>query len=408
VGWNIVKGISLYHDVTVIYAESNHFNTSNYSRSVRDFIDRNPDLSFKAIPVPQPLISRLIAWFNKLVSFSKSGIGLAPLYFIAYRQWQKKAYREAEHLLANEKFDIVHQLTAISFRAPGYLHRSNLPLVWGPSSGMVKIPSAFYSILPFKYILYEQFRRLSNYIQGYLSVNVARMAQRASVIYAVTEDDYYFFSKVSAGKVYQMLDVGTYTNNFSFDFRKQNEKLQILWVGRIVYSKAINLLIDAILINPAKFKVVEFIIVGDGPLLEKYMQLSQQYHLDMIRWKGNLPHSEVLELFKRSDLLVHTSIKEATSAVVMEALTYGLPVICHDAFGMGIAINDTCGIKVPLKTPQISREGFYNALVSFIDNPDMLNRLRKGAIIRAKEISWEANAKRIANDYCSIVEGKLK
>ena len=65
-----------------------------------------------------------------------------------------------------------------------------------------------------------------------------------------------------------------------------------------------------------------------------------------------------------ADVFVFTSLQEGTSTVVMEALALGLPVICHDACGMGVAVNERCGIKVPMISPGLSQGGFAAAIRS--------------------------------------------
>ena len=64
----------------------------------------------------------------------------------------------------------------------------------------------------------------------------------------------------------------------------------------------------------------------------------------------------------RAHVLLHTSLAEATSTVILEALARGLPVVCHDACGMRIAVDDRCGIKVPLIDPNTSIKGFSRAI----------------------------------------------
>ncbi len=66
------------------------------------------------------------------------------------------------------------------------------------------------------------------------------------------------------------------------------------------------------------------------------------------RMDQRVEHAQVFELMADADFFVHTRIQEATSSVITEALTMGLPAICHDGFGMSVAVTDTCGIKVPL------------------------------------------------------------
>ena len=150
-------------------------------------------------------------------------------------------------------------------------------------------------------------------------------------------------------------------------------------------------------------------IVGEGPLKSKYEKFLINYNLPFIKFIGILSQKEVFErLAQDTDILVHTSFKEGTPHVILEALSCGVPVICHDAFGMTTAIDDKSGIKIPLSSPNISIDGFKNAILHLINHPEELQRLKEGAINRAKELSWDSMTKKIAKDYNSISLTKSK
>ena len=131
--------------------------------------------------------------------------------------------------------------------------------------------------------------------------------------------------------------------------------------------------------------------------------MAKEEKLDNIEWIKKLNHKEVFQLMKKSDFLVHTSVREGTPNVIAEALSTGLPVICHDAYGMSIAINDTCGIKIPLISPEKSAQLFHDAIGKLVTQKNLLEDLKKGAIKRATEITWEKKAERISHDYIEII-----
>ena len=79
----------------------------------------------------------------------------------------------------------------------------------------------------------------------------------------------------------------------------------------------------------------EITIIGGRTLKHNIFQdVAIGLGLQKINWLGAVTHSEVGRYMDLSDLLIHTSIKEAGCSVVLEALAHGLPVISHDAFGM--------------------------------------------------------------------------
>jgi glycosyltransferase involved in cell wall biosynthesis len=111
---------------------------------------------------------------------------------------------------------------------------------------------------------------------------------------------------------------------------------------------------------------------------------------------------KVESLMLDSDLLVHTSIKEAASAVILESLSSGLPIVCHDSFGMSHSITNDCGRKVPFKTMEISILGFKEVLEEIVLNPELIKEFSLGAIRRSRELSWDCFAQVISNDYDSL------
>ena len=405
VGWNIITNLCTYHNLTVIYAKTNQFNTFNYENSISNYIADNGTFSgLNCISVPQLKKTNFFVNINNLIKSRNSAIGFAPLYYLGYKEWQKEAYKIALNLNKETKFDLIHQLTSISFREPGYLWKLDIPFTWGPCSGMVRMPSSFYESLTFKEMSFEVIRRLSNYLQSNFSSRIKKATKKASLIYTVTDDDYRYFKLKATCQVKRMLDVGSYTISSitARTFLEDCEKLKIIWVGRLVYTKALDLLLKSLSVNRSLNSQVELTIIGDGPLRLKYEKLSTQLGLTNIVWMGDISHEEVFRVMNDADILVHTSIKEATSAVILEALSFGLPVICHDAFGMSYAINDNCGLKIPFESPQRSISGFYNAIKELANDRKLLIKLSEGAIMRSKELSWDAMAETIANDYIKI------
>ena len=106
---------------------------------------------------------------------------------------------------------------------------------------------------------------------------------------------------------------------------------------------------------------------------------------------------------KTCDLLVHTSYREATTNIIPEALSYNLPVVCHDISGMSIAINETCGHKIPLINDNYSSNLLSSFLTKIAEDDNLLNDLKLGAKKRSQEISWLNNAYNISEEYKKII-----
>jgi glycosyltransferase involved in cell wall biosynthesis len=125
-----------------------------------------------------------------------------------------------------------------------------------------------------------------------------------------------------------------------------------------------------------------------------------------VKWIAELPHAEAMKEMSRAHVFTFPSLQEASSTVTLEALSLGLPVICHDACGMGFIVNDDCGIKVPMRNPQGSIDGIAAALRKLHANPELLTQLSRGALKRSEELSWDYAARMIAEGFDRVLAAK--
>jgi glycosyltransferase involved in cell wall biosynthesis len=116
-------------------------------------------------------------------------------------------------------------------------------------------------------------------------------------------------------------------------------------------------------------------------------------------WHGHVPHSEALSIMAEGHAFIHSSLLEAASTVVLEALSLGLPVVCHDTCGMAHAVTADCGIKIPLRNPETSISGFAQAIEAIANDSQLYDRLSLGAIERARELTWDRKVERFSGAY---------
>ncbi|HOJ38377.1 MAG TPA: glycosyltransferase [Ignavibacteriales bacterium] len=158
-----------------------------------------------------------------------------------------------------------------------------------------------------------------------------------------------------------------------FRLNKPKDKLKLLFVGRLVNKKNPIPILAAIkkLINT--FNKFHFTIIGDGPLrvtIENYIYNNnlQEY----VSLPGALDHNTVLKYFNNTDIYLQNSCideqtgdREGTPVSIMEAQSFGLPIIATKHEGINdIIINNYNGILVD----ENSTEGFYNALIKLIND----------------------------------------
>ena len=108
----------------------------------------------------------------------------------------------------------------------------------------------------------------------------------------------------------------------------ENNKLKILFIGRIEYQKGIDIFLDAIIkiSKENKRKRYDFEIIGDGSLshlVKKSIKENNLKGLLKYRSKSDSPLTHI----RRSNIVMHPSRYEGMSNVILEAMSLGKCVI---------------------------------------------------------------------------------
>ncbi len=106
-----------------------------------------------------------------------------------------------------------------------------------------------------------------------------------------------------------------------------NDQTNITIVSRLVTHKNIEKIIAAIseLNNP----LIKLNIIGDGPELNKLQSIAlRSNHKENIIFHGKLHRDDINNIFLNSDIYVQASDYEGLPHSLLEAMSYGIPVLC--------------------------------------------------------------------------------
>jgi glycosyltransferase involved in cell wall biosynthesis len=392
VGWNIALRLAERFDVVLLYGD-----VRSDKRSEKEVA-----LYLETHSVPQGLSVEYISpsWATVLFDKLHNLPGCWMLYYTAYRCWQKRAFSKARELHAISPFHICHQLTYIGYREPGWLWRLGIPFVWGPVSGAENMPHSFYRNLRGLEFFRPLSRDIVNTIQQAFPGRIKAAAKAATKVFAVSPAEKKLFSRWGVNAEC-MLETGAAPNSLGCTRVRTKGPLNIVWCGLFTPRKALPILLMAL--TQLKDEQWQLTVVGDGASRKPWMQLAKElgFSAERIKWIGQLPREQALQVMSANDILIHTGLREGTPHVVLEALSLGLPVICHDAGGMSTAVTMGCGIKVSLVSPAVSITGFSKSIRSFFDDPDLLAKLSEGALKRSRQLTWDSISGRIGEAYIS-------
>lgn len=110
----------------------------------------------------------------------------------------------------------------------------------------------------------------------------------------------------------------------------------IVFVGRLVSDKGIDLLINAISILNKEKKLYQLLIIGCGPEEKKILDLIKFLNLmDVVFFKGVLKGKELAyELNKCEIMVIPSRWKEPFGIVALEGLACGCKIVCPDQGGL--------------------------------------------------------------------------
>lgn len=402
-GWSIVTRLAKKNQLIVVYAHTNQLGSECYADHLQPYISEYEALGCEFIAVPYPRITRYLLRFGALFSGKGSVVGNQLVYFLNYSLWHRKVKKVIASTIEKSDIKLIHLLNHISYREPGRLLGFDKPFVWGPISGLAPINFQYLKNYPIKHRAIMLLRKWLSYFVLKVNRRIGYAAKNASWLFCVTKEDLKNFVCYNE-KSSILLDVGS-----DIVPRIQREDLngrliRIILVGRLDFNKGIDILLKALVLIENWSSKLEITIIGAGPQSQYFQDIAIGLGLQKINWLGAVTHSEVGRHMNLSDLLIHTSIKEAGCSVVLEALAHGLPVISHDAFGMAHEIDDRCGIKISYVDPETSSIELAGALKTLTQNPLKLTKLSDGAYLRAKELSWDHLVNEIEEVYSRVCQ----
>jgi glycosyltransferase involved in cell wall biosynthesis len=401
VGWNFCSRLAAYHDVTVLARSWNEAlwpeDARHREEAERSIQVEGPFPGLTIHFVASPPLARLLQP-HPLVSLR------SPFYFQGYAAWQRAAYREAVRLHRVRPFDATHQLTIASFREPGYLWKLGVPFIWGPIGGGENIPLSYFADFGSHDRAYYALKNLANNVHRWTKWRSRTAARRASRVFVSSPALHRTIARWGSAPT-MMLEAGTPDWSGRRRCYDGARILRLCWIGLHIGRKALPIALRSL----AQLKArgldgkVHLTILGAGPETRTWQALCQQLRVqEMVTWTGQVPFHRVQEELEKQDGLVITSLQESTTNVLMEALAAGLPVICHGIGGMSFAIDESCGLKIPLADRQTSIRNFADAISRLVTTPGLLNRLSEGALRRAQALSWNKLIREMADAYDAI------
>ncbi|RDI24959.1 glycosyltransferase involved in cell wall biosynthesis [Pseudacidovorax intermedius] len=380
VGWNWVLELSrLGHEVHVLTRRNNRENIEVGLNSV----------SYGGLFFHYHDLGRFFLFLKRIPLLGTN---------IYYAVWQLSIVPTASRICRSYKIEAIQHLTFGVFRQPSYLWLLGRPTLVGPLGGGEETPKRFLRDLSKKNRAKEVLRALLNRT-AYLNPFFWLMCWRSQLLLCKTKETASFIPACYSGKTKVLLEIGIAPEKISVLPVKKisGSKLSILYVGRFIYWKGMELGFEALKILKDQNIDFSITLVGKGPDELAWRRLAEKLGFtgEQISWIDWASQEELAIHYRGADVLLCPSFHDSSGNVVLEAMARGVVPVCLDCGGpaeiagdAGLIINSSGTLR---QTAQKLAEG----LQLLAESEERLNTLSKNAINRASAFSWRNVAGRV-------------
>lgn len=187
--------------------------------------------------------------------------------------------------------------------------------------------------------------------------------------------------------------------------RKTNFSGKILFVGKLDKThewKGLRYLLEAMPTVLNSYPEAALEVVGGGDYIERYKQLAEELNIKKnVTFVGSVPNTEVGNYYSRNDIFVLPSYSDAESLglVLLEALTYGLPIVATKVGGIPYTIVD--GKNGLLAEPHNS-DSLSEQLIKLLTDDQLRESISIQNKARSKLYDWNIHIEKLLNIFSSL------
>lgn len=344
------------------------------------------------------------AWLDKAYS------NLIGMYF-HYLYWQWKAALLGRKLDQQYAFDLVHHVTYGSIQLGSFMYRVGKPFIFGPVGGGQHAPEVLKAYFG-RYWSREKLRSWISTLLQYANPGFYRTMKLADRVLVSNTDTFQLARRFRPTKpIDRAPDVG-FNESFmppSPIRRTPGETLRLLWVGRLMPRKALELTIHAFSKVDARLPITLTVVGGLGEMVEQVPHYLDKYGVrDRVEHVGHVSFDEVKTYYEQSDVFFFTSLRDSGPMQIIEAMAYSLPCVTLAIHGQNELVSPNTGIKVPVKTVEQVTDELAKAIEWMYEHPEERLAMGDQAYRFAQSQVWENKIRKYAEELYPALLAKDK
>ena len=156
----------------------------------------------------------------------------------------------------------------------------------------------------------------------------------------------------------------------------KDESYHVVSCSRMVEIKRIHLIIKAL--SNIRSKKILWTHIGDGRLFEQIKHQAKTSLPSNIQYKflGHIDNSEIFSFYRQAniDVFINVSSSEGLPVTIMEAISFGIPIIATDVGGTSEIVTNRTGI---LLNPNPKIEDITNAIITSFNSKSRSRECRE-------------------------------
>jgi glycosyltransferase involved in cell wall biosynthesis len=179
---------------------------------------------------------------------------------------------------------------------------------------------------------------------------------------------------------------------------KNKKRGRIIYVGRLVPHKHVDLLVDAFREIKIKIPNAELHIVGTGQLLSALKEKASNINDCFVH--GFIPDEQMCNLLKTAWVFVLPSEREGSGIVALEAMAAGVPVITTDYPDNAVkelSKYNCCSVAKP------NAKSIASKILMLYDNDEDWLKMSQNALNFSSNYDWGMISKQLEDVLCNVV-----
>lgn len=190
------------------------------------------------------------------------------------------------------------------------------------------------------------------------------------------------------------------------ELTKHHLSHKLLYVGRLSKEKNLDIVIKAFKIVHEKLPAYKLIIVGDGPSKDDLEKLTVAENIEQaVIFTGQIPFEKLLssKIYTDASIFITASTSETQGLSIIEAMSYGLPVVAVAKRGVPELIKDN-----GLMSKTANAKDIATNVLRIVKNPSLAQKMSLASLKRAHKYSIENITTQMEHVYENLIKSTVK